>query len=85
MEHRPTGDRVENLVQVALHAGTLARGENDGGEFAFLDHGQRLATIRLRFEVASFTAARMAKFPFDTVAFDLTERCSTASAIWARR
>ena len=32
-EHRPPGDRVEHLVQVAFHAGALASGENDDGEW----------------------------------------------------
>ncbi len=38
MEHRPTGDRVEHLVHIALHAGALARGEDDGSKFVFLVH-----------------------------------------------
>ncbi len=39
MQHRPSADRVEDLVQVALHPGALARGEDDGGEFACDAHG----------------------------------------------
>ena len=31
-QHRPPGDRVQHLVQIGLHARTLARGKDDDGE-----------------------------------------------------
>ncbi len=34
VEHGSPGDRMQHLVRPALHAGALARGKDDGGEFA---------------------------------------------------
>ena len=38
-QHRPPGDRVQDLMQVALHTGSLACSKDDGGEFAGSVHG----------------------------------------------
>ena len=36
LDHRPPGNRVEHLVQVAFHARALARGKDDNGQ---ITHG----------------------------------------------
>ena len=49
IDHRPPGDRVEDLVQVAFHPRPLARGKNDDCEGGVGTHDPRFASNRLRF------------------------------------
>ncbi len=39
-QHGSARNRVENLVQVAFHAGALARSKDNGGEFVGVAHGK---------------------------------------------
>ncbi|MEZ5695137.1 MAG: HAD-IA family hydrolase [Sphingomonadaceae bacterium] len=55
-------------MQVTFHAGTLARGKDDGSDFT---HAPLHATNSLPFEECSVTARGMSDFPFDCVGFDL--------------
>jgi hypothetical protein len=54
IEHRPAGDRMQHLVNVGLHARSLARGKDHGGKWTMGCHDAPVVGALFRMETLLF-------------------------------